>query len=108
MGITTMIRTLAAMSGPTVTGVLAASDRFWIAFVVAGICRLGYDFGLYAMFKNMKIDDGNGKAKHIGGQRGDNDEDDIEIHSLASSDDGSEQESMEDREVEQSRAATRS
>ncbi|KAI1453187.1 MFS general substrate transporter [Annulohypoxylon moriforme] len=55
MGITATVRTLAAMTGPTVTGVLAASDRFWIAFVAAGCFRLAYDFGLYAMFVNMKL-----------------------------------------------------
>ncbi|KAI0481380.1 MFS general substrate transporter [Xylariaceae sp. FL0804] len=61
MGITGTLRTLAAMAGPTVTGLLAASDRFWIAFVVAGVSRLLYDLGLYALFVNMKIpehDDG--------------------------------------------------
>ena len=40
MGITSMLRTLAALSGPTLTGLLAAGDKFWIAFVVAGMCRL--------------------------------------------------------------------
>lgn len=55
MGITSMIRTLAAMTGPTLTGVLAAEKHFWIAFVLAGVCRLAYDFGLYAMFVNMKL-----------------------------------------------------
>lgn len=53
MGITSTLRTLSAMLGPSVTGVLAAGDRFWIAFVLAGICRLAYDFGLYALFVNM-------------------------------------------------------
>ncbi|TVY87737.1 putative membrane protein, partial [Lachnellula willkommii] len=35
MGITSMLRTLAGAAGPSVTGLLAGSDRFWIAFVVA-------------------------------------------------------------------------
>jgi hypothetical protein len=55
MGITTMLRTLAATSGPTVTGILAGNDQFWIAFVLAGILRLAYDFGLWALFVNMKL-----------------------------------------------------
>ncbi len=55
MGITAMVRTLAAMTGPSITGVLAGGDRFWIAFIMAGVCRLMYDFGLYAMFINMKL-----------------------------------------------------
>ncbi|KAI0148358.1 major facilitator superfamily domain-containing protein [Xylariaceae sp. FL1272] len=55
MGITATIRTLAATSGPTVTGLLASGKYFWVAFVVAGVCRLSYDFGLYALFVNMRL-----------------------------------------------------
>ena len=55
MGITSMVRTLAAMTGPTLTGILAGSDNFWIAFVVAGCCRLAYDLGLYVLFINVKL-----------------------------------------------------
>lgn len=55
MGITSMLRTLAATCGPTVTGLLAGSDRFWIAFVAAGALRIAYDLGLFAMFVNMKL-----------------------------------------------------
>lgn len=56
MGITATIRTLAAMTGPAVTGLLASNEHFWVAFVAAGVCRLAYDFGLYGLFINMKID----------------------------------------------------
>jgi hypothetical protein len=55
MGITATLRTVAAMIGPSITGLLAAGDRFWIAFLVAGGLRLAYDFGLYALFVNMKL-----------------------------------------------------
>lgn len=55
MGITSTLRTLAATAGPTVTGVLAGQDRFWIAFVAAGTLRIAYDLGLWAMFVNMKL-----------------------------------------------------
>lgn len=55
MGITSMLRTLAATAGPSITGVLAGKGRFWIAFVAAGVCRLVYDFGLYALFVNMRL-----------------------------------------------------
>jgi MFS family permease len=55
MGITTMLRTLAATAGPSVTGVLAGNKRFWIAFVAAGSLRICYDLGLWAMFVNMKL-----------------------------------------------------
>ncbi|KAK3304790.1 major facilitator superfamily domain-containing protein [Chaetomium strumarium] len=55
MGITGMLRTLASTTGPSITGVLAGSDRFWIAFVVAGGLRLAYDVGLFALFINIKL-----------------------------------------------------
>jgi hypothetical protein len=55
MGITNLLRTLAAMAGPSITGVLAGSNKFWVAFVVAGAFRLAYDVGLYVMFVNMKL-----------------------------------------------------
>lgn len=55
MGITSMTRTLAAAAGPTITGILAGNDQFWIAFVAAGALRLAYDFGLWALFVNMKL-----------------------------------------------------
>ncbi|KAK5132824.1 hypothetical protein LTR08_008626 [Meristemomyces frigidus] len=55
MGITSTLRTLAAVTGPTITGLLAGHDRFWIAFVAAGAFRLAYDVGLYVMFVNMKL-----------------------------------------------------
>lgn len=86
------------MSGPTVTGLLAANDRFWIAFVVAGICRLGYDFGLYTMFVNMEVDEGHRNNEQIGKQTGNNDEEDVEIHSLASSDEESERDSLDNED----------
>ncbi|KEF63233.1 uncharacterized protein A1O9_01210 [Exophiala aquamarina CBS 119918] len=72
MGITSMVRTLAAMAGPSVTGVLASNKKFWIAFVFAGVCRLAYDFGLYAMFVNMKLhqhEGGPGSGKDEEGPR---------------------------------------
>ncbi len=55
MGITSMVRTLASTTGPTVTGFLAGSNKFWIAFVAAGALRLAYDVGLFAMFINIKL-----------------------------------------------------
>ena len=55
MGITSMLRTLAATAGPTVTGIFAGDDRFWIAFIAAGALRIAYDLGLWAMFVNMTL-----------------------------------------------------
>ena len=55
MGITSTLRTMASTIGPTLTGALAQSDKFWVAFVIGGTLRLAYDFGLWAMFINMKL-----------------------------------------------------
>ena len=55
MGITSVLRTLAATTGPSVTGFLAENDKFWIAFVAAGTLRIAYDCGLWALFVNMRI-----------------------------------------------------
>ena len=55
MGITGILKTLAATAGPVVTGLLAGSDRFWIAFVAAGTLRIAYDLGLWGMFINMRL-----------------------------------------------------
>jgi MFS family permease len=55
MGITSMLRTLACTAGPTLTGGLAQSGRFWIAFVLAGSLRICYDLGLWALFVNAKL-----------------------------------------------------
>lgn len=55
MGITSTLRTLANVTGPSFTGLLADSDRFWIAFVVGGALRLAYDIGLFVMFINVQL-----------------------------------------------------
>ncbi|KAM5349361.1 hypothetical protein ACJ41O_005866 [Fusarium nematophilum] len=55
MGITSTLRTLAMATGPSVTGALAGTDRFWIAFVVGGVLRILYDLGLWGMFVNMRL-----------------------------------------------------
>jgi sugar phosphate permease len=55
MGITGMVRTLASTTGPSITGLLAGGNRFWVAFVVAGALRLAYDVGVFAMFINIKL-----------------------------------------------------
>lgn len=81
MGITSMLRTLAATAGPTVTGILAGNDRFWIAFVAAGVLRICYDLGLFAMFVNMKLyqheEGGGGKAEPQANPRRSADEEEL-------------------------------
>lgn len=81
MGITSTFRTLAATAGPSVTGILAANDRFWVAFVVAGALRVSYDLGLFAMFVNMKLhqneEKDGGKADFRPDMRDSGDEEDL-------------------------------
>jgi MFS-type transporter involved in bile tolerance (Atg22 family) len=56
MGITSMLRTLSSSMGPSITGFLAGSDNFWVAFLVTGICRIVYDVGLWILFVNVKVE----------------------------------------------------
>lgn len=63
MGITSTLRTLANVTGPSFTGLLADSGRFWIAFVVGGSLRLFYDIGLFVAFINIQL------YKHEPGQQ---------------------------------------
>lgn len=63
MGITSMLRTLAATAGPMVTGFLAGSDRFWVAFVAGGAFRLTYDIGLWIWGVNIDLHKHEGKPK---------------------------------------------
>ncbi|CAN8096933.1 unnamed protein product [Discula destructiva] len=55
MGITSTLRTLANVTGPSFTGLLADHGQFWIAFVVGGALRLAYDLGLFVMFINIQL-----------------------------------------------------
>ena len=77
MGITSALRTLAMTIGPSITGGLAGSGRFWIAFVVAGSLRIMYDMGLWAMFVNVKLHDNKSdsqeavRPRHLGDEEGD-------------------------------------
>lgn len=68
MGIVNILKTLAQSAGPAVTGLLADRGRFWVAFVVAGGLKAGYDVMLLAFFggrvrgrkENGAEGDGNG------------------------------------------------
>ncbi|KAF2878413.1 ADC synthase [Massariosphaeria phaeospora] len=50
MGVVNILKTLSQSGGPTVTGLLAGNDRFWVAFVVAGSMKAAYDLLLLALF----------------------------------------------------------
>lgn len=85
-----MLRTLAATAGPMVTGFLAGSDRFWVAFVAGGAFRLTYDVGLWVLFVNIKLHQHEqpGPEMHqAGDQRRVSSDDNEDIASLADSSD---------------------
>lgn len=50
MGIVNTLKILSQSAGPWITGVLAGGGRFWVAFVVAGALKAGYDVLLLGMF----------------------------------------------------------
>ncbi|KAG0648681.1 hypothetical protein D0Z07_4606 [Hyphodiscus hymeniophilus] len=89
LGITSMLRTLAATAGPFVTGLLAGNDKFWIAFVAAGSLRICYDLGLWGMFINMRLhvhEDEDAIESEASGRRTEGDEE--ELRDVNSMDEG--------------------
>ncbi|CAN8104617.1 unnamed protein product [Discula destructiva] len=54
MGIVNVVKTLSQSGGPTITGILAGDQRFWIAFVVAGALKASYDLGLLTFFLKVE------------------------------------------------------
>lgn len=55
MGIVNTVKTASQSAGPLIAGSLADSDRFWIAFVLAGSLKASCDIGMLAMFKNVDL-----------------------------------------------------
>ena len=62
MGIVNTVKTMSQSSGPFLTGSLADSGRFWIAFVFAGALKGAYDIGLLTLFLHTNLEGDNGKA----------------------------------------------
>lgn len=62
MGIVNTVKTMSQSSGPLLTGSLAESGRFWIAFVFAGALKAGYDVGLLTLFLHTKLEGDKSKA----------------------------------------------
>lgn len=54
MGIVNVVKTLSQSGGPTLTGILAGDQRFWIAFVAAGAMKASYDIGLMTFFLKVE------------------------------------------------------
>nr|OQO25337.1 hypothetical protein B0A51_06699 [Rachicladosporium sp. CCFEE 5018] len=69
MGIVNTIKTMSQSSGPLLTGSLAQSGNFWIAFVVAGTLKAGYDVGMLTMFVSMRLEGDKSKGGEVEGER---------------------------------------
>jgi sugar phosphate permease len=54
MGLINMVKTSSQSQGPLITGVLAGSNHFWVAFVFAGSLKATYDLGMLAVFARHK------------------------------------------------------
>lgn len=52
MGLVNVVKTTSQSLGPFLTGILADSGLFWVAFICAGSLKACYDLGLLALFKN--------------------------------------------------------
>lgn len=50
MGVVNILKILSQSSGPTVTGLLAGNNHFWVAFVAAGCLKAVYDVLLLVFF----------------------------------------------------------
>lgn len=56
MGIVNTVKTSSQSGGPLITGVLAGGGQFWIAFVVAGALKAGYDLAMLRFFASARLE----------------------------------------------------
>ena len=63
MGLVNVVKTLSQSLGPVVTGALAGKGKFWVAFVVAGSLKLGYDVLMLGMFLGYKTQEERAEAR---------------------------------------------
>ena len=54
LGVVNVVKTLGSSGGPVVTGWLAGIGKFWIAFLIAGAMKAGYDLAMLKMFLGYK------------------------------------------------------
>ncbi|KAL8837624.1 MAG: hypothetical protein Q9176_005541 [Flavoplaca citrina] len=54
MGMVNVVRALSQSGGPIVTGWLAGMQKFWIAFLIAGALKAGYDLAMLKMFLGFR------------------------------------------------------
>ena len=66
MGIVNTVKTMSQSSGPLITGFLAESGNFWVAFVVAGCLKVSYDLAMLTMFVGLRLEGDKGKGNEDG------------------------------------------
>ncbi|RGP76698.1 hypothetical protein FLONG3_5138 [Fusarium longipes] len=54
IGLINVAKTTAQSLGPLTTGLLADSDYFWVAFIMAGSLKVCYDLGFLGLFKHRE------------------------------------------------------
>ncbi|KAF5024387.1 hypothetical protein F66182_3473 [Fusarium sp. NRRL 66182] len=54
IGLINVAKTTAQSLGPLITGLLADSNHFWVAFLLAGSLKVGYDLGFLGLFKHYE------------------------------------------------------
>ena len=54
MGIINVVKISAQSAGPWITGALGDRNLFWVAFVIAGVMKAIYDFGVLVVFAGHK------------------------------------------------------
>ena len=57
MGVVNVVKTLSQSGGPSITGWLAGSDKFWIVFLIAGGLKASYDLGMLKLFLGHRTRD---------------------------------------------------
>lgn len=54
MGVVNVVKTLSQSGGPVATGSLGGAGKFWLAFLIAGTLKIGYDLAMLKMFLGYK------------------------------------------------------
>lgn len=70
MGVVNVVKTLSQSGGPVMTGWLAGTGKFWIAFLIAGAMKASYDLAMLKMFlghKSREEEEEHGKQRSHGG-----------------------------------------
>lgn len=65
MGLINVVKTSSQALGPTITGVFAQRNLFWIAFVTAGTLKATYDLGMLAVFAGHKTHDERNEEERV-------------------------------------------